>query len=772
MSDSYNVGFFSRISTKVTFALLFAFVLVIVVVFYIVNKEGHPKIRAETDKVIIQQGENVIKVMSSDINSVMRSAAELRDSSEILPLEVPLFRHIIDTVFDRQNLELIGSGGIWPDAYQFDPEVESMPFLKLRKAGSYIDVPASSPTVQGYQQASWFQVVKTLQPQICVWNHVVPTQTDNELAISCGLSVHRDGKFWGATTVNFTLDSIQNTIQELNEELGEGYAVLIDNSNQFIASSNPRLVPYIDEQSKKPIILDEWTQSNPAWQPITDAINTERQRVIDQVTPQVPAALAASFNQFDANSNTKIGSTMINYAAYLNAGNPNTMRLSNGFFATFAIENDRIYNDDTQAYVFIIPETSWKLVIVKPTYEVNYIADNLSKNLINYVMFALILTAVLIFWLLNRLALNPLQETTDKIIEADRLIDNKQYNQLSKIHFTNTKSGEIGIVNRSIYDLLRRVEDNEGQLANINQQLEIKVKERTAELQNALQELKASQVQLIRSEKMATLGQMVAGVAHEVNTPLSYVQNNLEIIGQLTEQYEDLIEQMGQLKTAMLDEQASDADMDRLMQDIMHNVDEIQGDDLSDELKELIKDSLFGVEQITEMVLNLRNFARLDESKVKQVDIHECIESSLKIARNAIKHHNIETAFAADVPEINCSPSQINQVLVNLFNNAAQAIGDRPDGKISVATRYDDTSVYIDVADNGSGMTAEVLDKIFEPFFTTKGAGEGTGLGMAISQQIMEQHGGEILAESRVNVGTQFTLVLPIDSNLTDEQLA
>ena len=140
------------------------------------------------------------------------------------------------------------------------------------------------------------------------------------------------------------------------------------------------------------------------------------------------------------------------------------------------------------------------------------------------------------------------------------------------------------------------------------------------------------------------------------------------------------------------------------------------------------------------MVLNLRNFARLDESKVKTIDVRECIEASLKIAGNSIRHQEIVTDFAP-TPEVKCSPSQINQVLVNLLNNAAQAMGEKPDGKIEVRTRADDHNVYIDVIDNGKGMSPEVLNQIFEPFFTTKG------------------------------VGTTFTLILPINNNLTEQNL-
>ena len=264
---------------------------------------------------------------------------------------------------------------------------------------------------------------------------------------------------------------------------------------------------------------------------------------------------------------------------------------------------------------------------------------------------------------------------------------------------------------------------------------------------------------------------MVAGVAHEVNTPLSYVQNNLEIIGQLTEQYEELIELVQGLKGVQSETAAADDKIDKLLADIVRASDEIEEDNLSSELKELIKDSLFGVEQITEMVLNLRNFARLDESKVKTIDVRECIESSLKIAGNSIRHQDIVTNFGS-TPEIKCSPSQINQVLVNLLNNASQAMEGNPDDKIEVRTYADETNVYIEVTDNGKGMSQAVLDQIFEPFFTTKAAGEGTGLGMAISQQIMEQHNGTITATSTEGVGTVFTLTLPINNNLTEQSMS
>lgn len=771
MSTSKKVGFFNQVSTQITFVLFLAFTVVLAVVFYIVDQQGYEKIRVESEKLIIQTGNTTVNSISSDIRRVMRSALELQQSAQTLPVQENLLQIGLTNAFDQSDYGILGSGGIWPDQNALGDEVATHPFLMVRQNGAYQPIFTDPNPANPYYQEDWFQVVKAIKPEGCLWQHVRPSRAGGELAMSCGLAIERNATFWGASTVNFTLNQIQDNIVKLSERTGSGYILLVDNSDKVIASSNPERLNYIDEETGTPLDVQQVINSDPAWQPILDFLTTRRARTVEEVagriSPQVQQALYG-IDQSQGNGTTE-GYALVNYGAYLNVSENNQDTLDEHLLQSFDLAKDEYYRG-SQAYIFEIPETYWKLILVQPDFEINAIADNLSKDLINSVMFTLFITVGLIYFMLTFLAFNPLQRTTDKILEAEKLIDDKQYNKLSAVKFSKGRN-EIGLVNSSISDLLDRIQSNEGKLANINQQLEVKVEERTAELQETLKELKNSQLQLIRSEKMATLGQMVAGVAHEVNTPLSYVQNNLEIIGQLTEQYEDLIELVQSLKNIQNDKAASTAEIEQLLAKIVIASNEIEEDELSTELKELIKDSLFGVEQITEMVLNLRNFARLDESKVKTIDVRECIESSLKIAGNSIKHQEIVTDFAP-TPEIKCSPSQINQVLVNLLNNASQALGDNLNGKIELRTHADDTNVYIEVADNGKGMSEAVLKQIFEPFFTTKGAGEGTGLGMAISQQIMEQHNGDISVVSTEGVGTTFTLTLPIDNNLDEQRLA
>lgn len=770
MSAPKKIGFLSQVSTQVTFVLFLAFAVVLAVVFYVVDKQGYEKIRLESEKLIVQTGNTAVNSIATDIRRASRSALDLQKSAETLPIQEDILQTSLSNAFDQTDYGILGSGGIWPEQGALGANVATHPFLMVRQNGGYQSILNDPNPNNPYYQEDWFNALKVINPDGCVWQHVRASQAQGELAMSCGVAIERDNEFWGASTVNFTLNQLQDNISELSESTGSGYILLLDNSNKVIASSNPERLVYIDEETGTPLDISQVIDSDPAWQPILDFLDTRRvntvKAVSERISPQVERALYG-IDQSQGNG-TDAGYTLVNYGAYLDVTENPKNSLDNHLLQSFDLDKDNYYHG-SQAYLFEVPETAWKLVMVQPDFEVNAIADALSKDLINSVMFALFITVALIYFMLMFLAFNPLQQTAEKISEAERLIDDKEYNKLSEVKFARGRN-EIGLVNHSIRQLLNRIQSNEGKLANINKELEVKVEERTSELQDTLKELKNSQLQLIRSEKMATLGQMVAGVAHEVNTPLSYVQNNLEIIGQLTEQYEELIEHVQNLKVEMIDNNTAENNIDQLLADIVSAASDIEEDDLTAELKELIKDSLFGVEQITEMVLNLRNFARLDESKVKKTDIRECIEASLKIARNSIKHQEITTEFAV-TPEVLCSPSQINQVLVNLFNNASQAMENKPDGRIEVRTRVDDEYVYIDVIDNGKGMSQSILNQIFEPFFTTKGAGEGTGLGMAISQQIMEQHNGQIVATSTEGVGTTFTLTLPINNDLSDKQL-
>jgi len=179
------------------------------------------------------------------------------------------------------------------------------------------------------------------------------------------------------------------------------------------------------------------------------------------------------------------------------------------------------------------------------------------------------------------------------------------------------------------------------------------------------------------------------------------------------------------------------------------------------ELEQLLNDGLFGIGQISEVVSNLKDFSRLDRSKVADYDLHDGINSAVRIAQQQLRNRVVRKEFGA-IPHVSCAPSQINQVFLNLLSNAAQATRDGS-GTITIRSALLDAAhVAVEVADNGAGIPADVLPKIFDPFFTTKAVGKGTGLGLAICYKIVENHGGKLEVQSEIGVGTRFVLVLPI----------
>jgi signal transduction histidine kinase len=299
-------------------------------------------------------------------------------------------------------------------------------------------------------------------------------------------------------------------------------------------------------------------------------------------------------------------------------------------------------------------------------------------------------------------------------------------------------------------------------LLNIaNEELERRVVERTRELSEALKQLKESEAQLIQSEKMSSLGQMVAGVVHEINTPLAYVKNSLGSVAGRLQDLARLAAETEKLLDLLRSGAANPQELAEQFGLTERLIAQLRAHHALEELDALAKDGLHGIGQITEIVGNLRNFSRLDRSKVASFNLNEGLDSTLAIARHELKHHAVKKNYG-DIPPITCSPSQINQVFLNLVNNAAQALGPGP-GEIRITTRREGTGhVAVEVADNGKGIPPEVLPKIFDPFFTTKEVGKGTGLGLSIVYKIVEQHGGSISVDSSVGVGTRFTVVLPL----------
>ena len=309
--------------------------------------------------------------------------------------------------------------------------------------------------------------------------------------------------------------------------------------------------------------------------------------------------------------------------------------------------------------------------------------------------------------------------------------------------------------------LAARVFAAQAALKEANESLERRVVERTKELSAALVRLKESEAQLVQSEKMSSLGQMVAGVAHEINTPLAYVKNSVATVRDRLPELRDAVAQSERLMGLLQSETANPADLQETFAAVGARLAQLRDHQVLGDIESLSKDGLHGIEQISELVANLKNFSRLDRSKVASFNVNEGAAATLLIAKPQLRNVTIERRFG-EIPSITCSPSQVNQVLLNLVTNAAQAL-DKPEKVIVITTRREGPeAIAIEVADNGKGIPPESLPKIFDPFYTTKEIGKGTGLGLSIVYKIVTQHGGRIDVKSRPGEGTAFTVVLPI----------
>ena len=292
--------------------------------------------------------------------------------------------------------------------------------------------------------------------------------------------------------------------------------------------------------------------------------------------------------------------------------------------------------------------------------------------------------------------------------------------------------------------------------------LERRLAGRTRELTETAARLHESDAQLVQKERMSELGQMVAGLAHEIATPLAYVKSSLSTSrGRLPGLSQALAEMETLIAMLKGGRETQDA-LARQLAVVQAHFAELEQHSVMGELQRLMQDGLYGIDQISEIVVGLRNFARVDRGTVADFNLNEGLQSTLRIARHEVKRHTVREDYG-DIPTITCSPSQINQVLLNLINNAAQAI-ESGRGTIRLTTRREDEAhVAVEIEDNGKGIPPDLLPRIFDPFFTTRHPGKSTGLGLSISHKIVEQHGGSITVDSAVGIGTKFRVVLPLN---------
>ncbi len=337
------------------------------------------------------------------------------------------------------------------------------------------------------------------------------------------------------------------------------------------------------------------------------------------------------------------------------------------------------------------------------------------------------------------------------------------YLQISCLPILDENGGlfQVVVVSQDITEDRRKTEE----IKSLNLQLletTSQVENKNQKLENTLKRLEATQAQMLQSEKMASIGQLAAGVAHEINNPTGFVSSNLKTltdyqadIGQLLQKYRDLV-------ALLVSDETKNMLSDGILEQIGQLTDyekEIDLEFLLEDITDLIGDCREGTERIKKIVIDLKDFAHPGEDRIQSTDINSGLESTLNVVNNEIKYKATVHKDFGEIPYISGYPQQLNQVFMNILVNAAQAIDSK--GEIHIKTRFQDPDVEIRISDTGCGIAKENLDKIFDPFFTTKDVGKGTGLGMNIAYNIIKKHNGSIDVQSEVGQGTVFTIRLP-----------
>ncbi|MFA6988667.1 MAG: ATP-binding protein [Candidatus Gastranaerophilaceae bacterium] len=420
---------------------------------------------------------------------------------------------------------------------------------------------------------------------------------------------------------------------------------------------------------------------------------------------------------------------IINWAS--NSNLINTF-FSSKTFLLFGNDNIKIISGDTKTHTIIIGYESLPALS-------SFINSMIENNKIFALTFLFIGFVFAI--LMGRIVTEPVK----KLASGANILSNG--NLKHKIEKTQYK--ELNILVDAFNEMAQKLD-------NLYASLEEKVKERTQEvveknneLQKAYKELKEAQSIMVHSEKMRSLGELVAGITHEINNPVNFIYGNLIHLNNYSRDLINIIEKYQQFEENLSYEQ---------QQEIKQLKENLEYSFIKNDLPDLIKSCKEGTERTKNIIIDLKSFSRADEMIINEIDVHKELNTALNILFNKHKDRiHIHKEFG-ELPKIDCYGGQINQVFLNVLDNAIFAI--KKEGDIFLRTRMDDKFVIIEIEDTGIGITPENIKKIFEPFFTTKSVGDGTGLGMSISYKIIENHNGIIDVESQIGKGTKFTIKL------------
>lgn len=766
-------------------------------IILVMNIRGKAILTQDAEKAVKQAGDHAVSELSIRIQEIAALTRTIATTSAHLPRTEAAFRSVIPPLLDFNGDLGIAGGGFWPEPFAFQADRDRRSFFWGRdeegRLTYYDDYNQPGP---GYHHEAWYVVAHHLPGGVCSWSESYMDPYSYEPMVTCTVAVMENRQLMGTATVDLKLGDLQTWVQDWQTE-GERYAFILDRNNRFLAFPNADQVRRIttDDQGKTTqalILASEFAELEPQFIPIADALEQINQHILltaqrlPTFDPEVIITLEQNSYQIDHDNAELFSAMMVDPLQ--------TPEDNSQFLQQIRLEHDAVLGEAAIAYVFHVPDAYWKLVIVQSVSAIEAPVNRIIWLLIGYGILTALAVVPLAYLLLKWRLLDPLAHTTHAVRQMGSAITRQDWQQLGKTQVKTRVNNEVGVLTEVFNTLASTTLHQHQQLQQANE-----------ELHQFLTQLQQTQSHLVQAEKMSSLGQLVAGVAHEINNPVNFIHGNLSLAKNYIADLLSIVEmaQAGE-SPDRIREQAEDIDLAFLQAD----------------LPRMLGSMRTGTDRIREIVLSLRNFSRLDESEYKAVDIHDGINSTLTILGNRLKARENRPGIEVirqfgPLPLVECYPGPLNQVFMNLMVNAIDALDEQDkrrspedmkqhpshikittevtstewlaaqgcidkvpnkisdeisevqreqtlkgDTPVGVALRH---CIRITITDNGPGMSPAMQQKVFDYLFTTKPSGQGTGLGLPISRDIVEaRHGGRLYCESRLGEGTSFIIDLPV----------
>jgi signal transduction histidine kinase/CheY-like chemotaxis protein len=726
--SSLNKTWFHSLSFKGTIALVIVAVVLLIGALWIVNTTGKQKVLEESSRVIEETGNNIVEGLvtrSKEIASLVRGIAILTES---LPNEESAYLKTFPPLFDFNGDKRVAGGGIWPEPHWFEKDVERRSFFWGRNKNGlfeYFD-DYNNPAGKGYHNEEWYVVVRHAGPGRCFWSKSYMDPYSFQPMVTCTVGTFDGGKFTGAVTVDLKLEGIEATLEEWQKKTG-GYIALVDRNGKFIAfpeAGGKAKNISKDSNGKKLesfMTVDEFAEKEPLFKPINDAVLRMNHFILREAKNvsgfQSERSIAINADSYQINREE---------AEFISAVLVDPLKGKKGktnLFDSFEIENDFLLQEKSIVFLFHIPESYWKLVVIKPLSEATSVATSLVESLVVKLGTLIILLTALGYFIMRHFLVRPLSKITKTIQDVDASIAAGHIKSLKNKPLGKYSKDEIGKLSNFFDRLSRDFAQAQETIDNQKNTLEIKVEERTKELVRS--KLKAESADRAKST-------FISSMSHEIRTPMN------AILG-----YSQILERDKSL-----------------------NAKQAKG----------IESIYRAGKHLLGIINDILDFSKIEAGKLElhphDFDLGSLVQDLMVIFSGKCREQDLELR-AQGIHEgqnvyVHADSSKLRQVLINLIGNAVKFTES---GCVSFRVMpVADNQFYFEVKDTGQGIPSENLGSIFIAFKQDEEGIKkgGTGLGLAISKNIVSAMGGELEVESEMGKGTRFFFSLNLPSSKSD----